>query len=213
MPGRCAVAALLALSALSALSAACTRAEQAPSTGQLGLATWNLEWLMTPAEHHRLASRCTARQPGSDERALPCTPGRPPPPRRSQADLDALSLTAQALHNEHQVDVVALQETDGPEAASQVFRQGWRLDCFVDRAHPQKVGFAIRDGVPYRCNGDLGALDIDGHTRAPWLLEVNTSPGMTSHSLVPKAAAQVGIGFEALCWRILEQTVPEVAGR
>ena len=163
MPGRCAVAALLAL---SALSAACTRAEQAPSTGQLGLATWNLEWLMTPAEHHRLASRCTARQPGSDERALPCTPGRPPPPRRSQADLDALSLTAQALHNEHQVDVVALQETDGPEAASQVFRQGWRLDCFVDRAHPQKVGFAIRDGVPYRCNGDLGALDIDGHTRA-----------------------------------------------
>ena len=45
------------------------------------------------------------------------------------------------------------------------------------------------------------------------LMEVNTAPGMTSHSLVPKAAAQVGIGFEALCWRILEQTVPEVAGR
>lgn len=43
-------------------------------------------------------------------------------------------------------------------------------------------------------------------------MEVNTAPGMTSHSLVPKAAAQVGIGFEALCWRILEQTVPEVAG-
>jgi D-alanine-D-alanine ligase len=30
---------------------------------------------------------------------------------------------------------------------------------------------------------------------------------MTSHSLVPKAAGQVGIGFEELCWRILEQTV------
>jgi D-alanine-D-alanine ligase len=27
---------------------------------------------------------------------------------------------------------------------------------------------------------------------------------MTSHSLVPKAAAQVGIDFETLCWRILE---------
>jgi D-alanine-D-alanine ligase len=37
-----------------------------------------------------------------------------------------------------------------------------------------------------------------------WLLEVNTAPGMTSHSLVPKAAAQVGIDFETLCWRILE---------
>ena len=41
-----------------------------------------------------------------------------------------------------------------------------------------------------------------------YLLEVNTAPGMTSHSLVPKAARQVGIGFEDLCWRILEQTVP-----
>jgi D-alanine-D-alanine ligase len=43
----------------------------------------------------------------------------------------------------------------------------------------------------------------------PWLLEVNTAPGMTSHSLVPKAAAQVGISFEELCWRILETSFPE----
>ena len=42
------------------------------------------------------------------------------------------------------------------------------------------------------------------------LLEVNTAPGMTSHSLVPKAARQLGIEFDELCWRILEQTV-EVA--
>ena len=36
------------------------------------------------------------------------------------------------------------------------------------------------------------------------LLEVNTTPGMTSHSLVPKAARATGIGFEDLCWKILE---------
>jgi D-alanine-D-alanine ligase len=36
------------------------------------------------------------------------------------------------------------------------------------------------------------------------LLEVNTAPGMTSHSLVPKAAREVGIDFETLCWSILE---------
>lgn len=41
-----------------------------------------------------------------------------------------------------------------------------------------------------------------------WLLEVNTTPGMTSHSLVPKAAAAVGIDFETLCWRILETSMP-----
>ena len=85
---------------------------------------------------------------------------------RNAADFDALARSAQALRQREGVDVVALQEVDGPEAARQVFRQGWQLDCFVRRAHPQKVGFAIRDGIPYRCNGDLQALDIDGGTRA-----------------------------------------------
>jgi len=42
------------------------------------------------------------------------------------------------------------------------------------------------------------------------LLEVNTAPGMTSHSLVPKAARQMGVGFEELCWRILEMTIVEM---
>lgn len=37
-----------------------------------------------------------------------------------------------------------------------------------------------------------------------WLLEVNTAPGMTSHSLVPKAAGTIGMNFDALCWRVLE---------
>lgn len=40
-----------------------------------------------------------------------------------------------------------------------------------------------------------------------WLLEVNTVPGMTSHSLVPKAAAAVGYSFDELCVAILEQTL------
>jgi D-alanine-D-alanine ligase len=38
----------------------------------------------------------------------------------------------------------------------------------------------------------------------PLVLEVNTVPGMTSHSLVPMAARTDGIDFEELCWRILE---------
>jgi len=39
----------------------------------------------------------------------------------------------------------------------------------------------------------------------PWLLEVNTSPGMTGHSLVPMAARAVGISYEDLCLKILER--------
>jgi D-alanine-D-alanine ligase len=38
----------------------------------------------------------------------------------------------------------------------------------------------------------------------PYLLEVNTSPGMTDHSLVPMAARQAGMSFEQLVLRILE---------
>ena len=41
----------------------------------------------------------------------------------------------------------------------------------------------------------------------PMVLEVNTVPGMTSQSLVPRAAQSAGIGFEELCWRVLETSV------
>ena len=41
----------------------------------------------------------------------------------------------------------------------------------------------------------------------PYLLEVNTSPGMTDHSLVPMAARVAELDFDALCLKILEQTL------
>jgi len=44
-------------------------------------------------------------------------------------------------------------------------------------------------------------LDAQG---APYLLEVNTAPGMTDHSLVPMAARAAGMSYEDLCLRILE---------
>jgi D-alanine-D-alanine ligase len=46
-------------------------------------------------------------------------------------------------------------------------------------------------------------LMIRAADRKPFLLEMNTSPGMTSHSLVPKSAAAAGIGYEQLCLEIL----------
>ena len=47
-------------------------------------------------------------------------------------------------------------------------------------------------------------LDESG---APLLLEVNTVPGMTSHSLVPMAAAEQGLDFSSLVCAILETTL------
>ncbi len=45
----------------------------------------------------------------------------------------------------------------------------------------------------------------------PQVLEVNTIPGMTSHSLVPMAAKTAGMDFAELCWRILETSISEQA--
>ena len=59
------------------------------------------------------------------------------------------------------------------------------------------------------CSG-WGRVDfMTGDDGQPQVLEVNTIPGMTSHSLVPMAAKQAGIDFEELCWRILETSVSE----
>ncbi|MDO9605515.1 D-alanine--D-alanine ligase [Hydrogenophaga sp.] len=44
---------------------------------------------------------------------------------------------------------------------------------------------------------------IDGKTRKPYLLEINTSPGMTSHSLVPMSARATGLSYEDLCLSVL----------
>ena len=46
----------------------------------------------------------------------------------------------------------------------------------------------------------------------PYLLEVNTVPGMTDHSLVPMAARAVGLSYEDLCIKILEGARVDVAG-
>jgi len=45
-----------------------------------------------------------------------------------------------------------------------------------------------------------------------YLLEVNTAPGMTSHSLVPKAARALGIEFDDLVWRVLETSFDREGG-
>jgi len=64
--------------------------------------------------------------------------------------------------------------------------------------------FALRAYRVLGCRG-WGRVDvmIDGDTRAPFLLEVNTSPGMTSHSLVPMSARAAGVSYEDLCLQIL----------
>jgi D-alanine-D-alanine ligase len=71
------------------------------------------------------------------------------------------------------------------------------LDCFdaLGCRHLARVDFILgRDLIPYA-------------------LEVNTIPGLTTHSLIPKAAAKVGLPMSQLCMRIIEEAYSSFAKR
>lgn len=154
-------AAVLVLLALAGPAAAAER---------LTLATWNLEWLMAPATFDALAADClgNGRRAGGGERAIPCN--IVPKARWSEADLARLAAFAKTLP----LDVVALQEVDGPAAAARVFAD--HSFCFTKRRHVQNVGFAVRRGIPHRCNRDYRALGLaDNDVR--WGADVTLWPG------------------------------------
>ncbi len=57
------------------------------------------------------------------------------------------------------------------------------------------------------CSG-WGRVDfMTGSDGLPQVIEINTVPGMTSHSLVPMAAKEAGMDFAELCWRVLETSI------
>jgi len=82
------------------------------------------------------------------------------------------------------------------------------IPCGLDQASESQLQtLALRAFDAVGASG-WGRVDIlmDAQDQ-PWLIEVNTVPGMTSHSLVPMAAKAVGMDFDELVWRILAQTL------
>jgi D-alanine-D-alanine ligase len=60
----------------------------------------------------------------------------------------------------------------------------------------------------------LARVDVRLDERGrPWVLEINTIPGLTEHSLVPKAAAHAGISLGELCERSIESCLTAVIAR
>ena len=79
------------------------------------------------------------------------------------------------------------------------------IPCGLPSAEEQAVQqLCVQAYRALGCRG-WGRVDVmlDAATRRPFLLEINTSPGMTGHSLVPMAARAVGIDYEELCLRLL----------
>jgi 5'-nucleotidase (lipoprotein e(P4) family) len=122
---------------------------------QVRVATWNVEYLVTPETRAALANNCAENggRVGGDARVLPCAITKRAP--RTPEDFAALRRYAAELNP----DIVALQEVDGPEAAALVF-PGYEY-CFSTRGHVQKNGFAIRRGLPFRCESEYAPLALE----------------------------------------------------
>jgi D-alanine-D-alanine ligase len=143
---------------------------------------------------------------------------------------------AYATAAEHDPLVLAEKFIDGPEFTVGILGDTAlpliRLEPAKDKAFYDFDAKYLRNDTQYHCPAGLpdadeqalrhlaldafrlvggrgwGRVDVmrDSHGN-PYLLEVNTSPGMTDHSLVPMAARVAGLDFDALCLRILEQTL------
>jgi D-alanine-D-alanine ligase len=79
--------------------------------------------------------------------------------------------------------------------------------CGLPKPREQRLcALAIK---AFRVTGATGWGRVDlmsDQAARPWLIEINTAPGMTDHSLVPMAAAAAGIDFKSLVRRILESS-------
>ena len=131
--------------------------QRAPAAQALSLATWNLEWLLTPETAHaaRLACRAGRRT------ALPCDVALEQ--GRDSADLAQLARHARRVA----ADVFAFQEVESAAIAQRVF-QGYDI-CIAPGKGLQHVGFAVRRGLPHRCGPPVESLSLGG-TQRPGLL-------------------------------------------
>lgn len=154
------------------------------------IATWNLEWLVTPEAAH--ASRLACRR--NQHARLPCDVAEQL--SRDSADFARLASYARELD----ADVIAFQEVESPAIAARIF-SGYQI-CMADGPGMQHVGFALRPALPHRCGPAFDDLSLNGRSRkgmtllltgfrdAPLeLLAVHLKSGCADQALDSPAAA------------------------
>ncbi|HTV52810.1 MAG TPA: D-alanine--D-alanine ligase [Steroidobacteraceae bacterium] len=90
------------------------------------------------------------------------------------------------------------------------FRDDTRYFCPAGLSAPAEQHLGNLALATFEATGAYGWGRVDfmmDATGRPQLLEINTVPGMTDHSLVPMAARASGIGFDELVWRVLETSL------
>ena len=84
----------------------------------------------------------------------------------------------------------------------------YHCPCGLDRAKEKELQALALEAFHVVGASGWGRVDIMmDRDMQPWLIEVNTVPGMTDHSLVPMAAKEHGLDFDELVWQILATTL------
>jgi len=159
----------------------------AAASAPLKIATWNLEWFMTPETLRALTPACTPRDAPRDaaRRSVPCDVANEN--IRSNEDIATMRRYAHDLD----ADVIALQEVDGADAARLLFPQ---YDfCFSGRNAVQNNGFAIRRGIPHACGADFAELALGDDVRRG--VEVELFPG------TPRSMRLLSVHLKSGCAR------------
>ncbi|UOP05479.1 D-alanine--D-alanine ligase [Conchiformibius kuhniae] len=116
--------------------------------------------------------------------------------------------TCGVLAGEALPSVKIIPQTEFYDYEAKYLRDDTVYQCPSDLPPEQEAhmrALALRAFAAIGGGGNCGRVDfLRGADGALYVLEANTLPGMTSHSLIPKAAAQCGIGFADLCVKILQ---------
>ena len=116
--------------------------------------------------------------------------------------------TVGVLHDSALPSIRIQPATEFYDYQAKYFRDDTQYHCpsgLDDAAEEELRAAALAAFRVTDCFG-WGRVDFmrDPDTHKFYFIEINTTPGMTTHSLVPKAARQAGIDFEELVWRVLE---------
>ena len=134
--------------------------------------------------------------------------------------IDGRELTVPILGSGAQARALPVIEIIAPagnyDYQNKYFRDDTRYEC--PAALPAELASRIQalSVAAFQAIGCEGWARVDVMLRraddAPYLLEINTSPGMTSHSLVPMGARAIGLSYEDLCLQVLASARLKMGG-
>jgi len=124
--------------------------------------------------------------------------------------IDGQEYTAAILHNEV-LPMIRLQtprEFYDYEAKYLETTTQYICPCGLESEEEEKLVKIVLSAFEALCASGWGRIDFFIDTEGnEWLIELNTVPGMTSHSLVPMSAQQAGLNFDELVLRILQTSL------